>query len=151
MLVTPSPRYLDDDGYRGGFTQQDIDELLDTMDGNHLGWSASVAPVVMGTPDRPELADELTRSFCRTDPAIARQFARVTFLSDNRADLARVHVPALVLQSRTDALAPLEVGQYVHEHLAGSELVVLEASGHCPHLSEPEQVVAAVRQWLEAG
>ena len=148
VLVCPSPRYIDDEGYRGGFSRAEIDELLDTMDGNYLGWSAAIAPVIMGVPGRPELGDELTSSFCRTDPVIARQFARTTFLSDNRADLARVRTPALILQTRHDAIAPPEVGAYVHRHLAGSELVTLDATGHCPNLSAPEQVVRAMRDYL---
>ena len=150
VLVCPSPRYVDDGDYRGGFTQVEIDELLDTMDGNYLGWSRHIAPVVMGVPDRPELGEELASSFCRSDPAIARRFARATFLSDNRADLARVTTPALVLQSREDAIAPPEVGRYVAEALPRGELVVLDATGHCPNLSAPGQVVAAVRRWLDA-
>ncbi len=139
VLVGPSPRYVDDEGYRGGFSQEEIDELLDTMDGNYLGWSQHIAPVVMGTPDRPELGAELTSSFCRSDPVIARRFARTTFLSDNRADLSRVRTPSLVVQCRDDAIAPTEVGEYVHRHLAGSDLVLLDATGHCPNLSAPER------------
>ncbi|MCI2238152.1 MULTISPECIES: alpha/beta fold hydrolase [Kineococcus] len=150
VLVGPSPRYVDDTGYRGGFSREEIDELLATMDDNYLGWSAHVAPMIMGVPERPELGRELTDSFCRTDPAIARRFARTTFLSDNRADLPRVRTPALVLQSREDVIAPPEVGRYVHEHLAGSEMVVLDTTGHCPNLSAPEQVVAAVADYLAA-
>ena len=88
VLLTPSPRYVDDGDYRGGFSAADIDELLESLDSNYLGWSAAMAPVIMGNPDRPELGEELTNSFCRTDPRIARVFARATFLSDNRADLA---------------------------------------------------------------
>jgi sigma-B regulation protein RsbQ len=107
ILLCPSPRYVDDAGYRGGFSQADIDELLESLDSNYLGWSATMAPVIMGTPGRPELGEELANSFCRTDPDIARSFARVTFLSDNRADLARVTVPTLVLQCSTDVIAPL--------------------------------------------
>src|ERR1051326_8338039 len=103
VLVGPSPRYLDDDGYVGGFSRKDIDGLLDSLESNYLGWSAAMAPVIMGNPDRPELGEELTNSFCRTDPAIAREFARVTFLSDNRADLRTVNVPCLVLQCSDDA------------------------------------------------
>lgn len=150
VLVGPSPRYVDDEGYRGGFAQAEIDELLETMDGNYLGWSAHIAPVIMGEPDRPGLAEELTSSFCRTDPAIARRLARTTFLSDNRADLSRVTTPALVVQCRDDVIAPMEVGHYVHEHLAGSELVVLDVTGHCPNLSAPDQLVAALESWLPA-
>ncbi len=149
VLVCPSPRYVDDEGYRGGFSREEIDELLSTMEGNYLGWSAAVAPVIMGAPDRPELGEELTGSFCRTDPELARRFARTTFLSDNRADLARVRTPSLVVQSRVDSIAPPEVGRYVHDHLADSELVVLDATGHCPNLSAPDQLVAAVRAYLD--
>lgn len=150
VLVGPSPRYIDDDGYRGGFSQQEIDELLETMDDNYLGWSAHIAPVIMGVPDRPDLGEELASSFCRTDPVIARRFARATFLSDNRADLPRVRTPSLVVQCRSDVIAPMEVGQYVHEHLTGSDLVVLEATGHCPNLSAPDQLVAAMQRYLSA-
>src|SRR5918911_40768 len=150
VLVGPSPRYIDDDGYRGGFSAAEIDELLDTMEENYLGWSRYIAPVIMGVPERPELGEELTSSFCRADPAIARQFARTTFLSDNRADLPRVRTPALVVQCREDVIAPLEVGAYVHEHLAKSALVVLDATGHCPNLSAPGQVVDAMKSFLTA-
>ena len=150
VLVGPSPRYIDDDDYRGGFSAEEIDELLETMEGNYLGWSQHIAPVIMGTPDRPALGAELTSSFCRTDPDIARRFARTTFLSDNRADLAEVRTPALVVQSREDVIAPREVGEYVHRHLRGSDFVVLDATGHCPNLSAPDQLVAAMRSYLNA-
>ncbi|NHC14286.1 alpha/beta fold hydrolase [Motilibacter deserti] len=148
VLVGPSPRYVDDVGYRGGFAREEIDELLETMDGNYLGWSAQIAPAIMGVPERPELGRELADSFCRSDPSIARAFARVTFLSDNRADLARVRTPALVVQCREDVIAPPEVGAYVHASLPGSELTVLDATGHCPNLSAPGQLVAAIRDYL---
>lgn len=144
VLLTPSPRYLDDQGYRGGFSRADIDELLDSLESNYLGWSRTMAPVIMGTPDRPELGDELTDSFCRTDPSCARVFARTTFLSDNRADLALVSVPTLVIECAHDSLAPREVGAYVHEHIDGSRLVTLDATGHCPHVSAPEPTAAAI-------
>ncbi|MFF2053494.1 alpha/beta fold hydrolase [Leifsonia sp. NPDC058194] len=143
-LVSPSPRYVDDGDYRGGFTQDDIDGLLDALDRNYLNWSATLAPQIMGNPDSPELGDELTESFCRTDPQIARQFAQVTFLSDNRRDLAKVTVPTLVLQCSDDIIAPIEVGRHVHENIAGSTFVQLAATGHCPHLSAPQEVVAAL-------
>jgi sigma-B regulation protein RsbQ len=148
VLVSPSPRYLDDEGYVGGFRPADIEELLESLDSNYLGWSSAMAPVIMGNPDRPELGAELTESFCRTDPDIARRFARVTFLSDNRADLADVPVPALVLQCSSDAIAPMAVGEYVHGALPESSLVVLRATGHCPNLSAPEETVAAMEAFL---
>ncbi|PJI95179.1 alpha/beta fold hydrolase [Luteimicrobium subarcticum] len=148
VLVGPSPRYIDDDGYHGGFTADEIDELLETMDGNYLGWSQAMAPAIMGNPDRPELGEELTELFCRTDPAMSRRFARATFLSDNRADLPRVRTPALVLQCREDAIAPAVVGRYVAEHLPDAHLTYLDAVGHCPNLSAPDQVVVAVREYL---
>lgn len=150
VLVGPSPCYIDDDGYRGGFSRADIHELLDSLDSNYLGWSSAMAPMIMGNPDRPELGAELENSFCRTDPEIARHFARVTFLSDNREDLPRVGTPALVLQCSNDVIAPQAVGSYVHEHLPDSELVVMKATGHCPNLSAPEETVAAIRSFLAA-
>jgi sigma-B regulation protein RsbQ len=150
VLVGPSPRYIDDEGYRGGFSQEEIDELLATMDDNYLGWSQHIAPVIMGTPDREELGQELARSFCRADPLIARRFARATFMSDNRADLARVRTPSLVVQCRSDVIAPMEVAEYVQAHLADSELVVLDATGHCPNLSAPDQLVGAMERYLSA-
>ncbi|GGO43708.1 hydrolase [Streptomyces daqingensis] len=144
VLLTPSPRYIDDHDYTGGFSAEDIDELLDSLDSNYLGWSASLAPVIMGNPERPELSEELTNSFCRVDPSIARVFARATFLSDNRADLARVTVPTRVIECAHDVIAPREVGAFVHEAIPGSELVTLDAVGHCPQLSAPEQTAEAI-------
>ncbi len=148
VMVGPSPRYVDDGDYTGGFSRTDIAGLLDSLESNHLGWSAQMAPVIMGNPDRPELSEELTSSFCRTDPGVASRFARVTFLSDNRADLAAVTVPTLILQSREDAIAPPPVGEYVHQQIAGSTLVVLSATGHCPNLSAPEETTNAIRAFL---
>lgn len=148
VLVGPSPRYIDDIGYRGGFSKADIEELLDSLADNHLGWSALMAPVIMGNPDRPELREELTNSFCRTDPAIAKDFARVTFTSDNRADLPKIAVPTLILQCQNDVIAPLEVGNFLHEKISGSELVILDATGHCPNLSAPKELVAAMRAFV---
>ncbi len=148
VLVGPSPRYIDDGDYVGGFGKEDIDELIDSLDSNYLGWSAVMAPVIVGNPDRPELGEELTNSFCRTDPAIARQFARVTFYSDNRADLARVRTPALVLQCAEDPIAPTVVGRYVHENLPGSRFVQLTATGHCPNLSAPAETVDAIQAFV---
>ncbi|MGK5115085.1 MULTISPECIES: alpha/beta fold hydrolase [unclassified Geodermatophilus] len=150
VMVGPSPRYVDDEDYTGGFSRADIAGLLESLDSNHLGWSAAMAPVIMGNPERPELSEELTNSFCRTDPDIARQFARVTFLSDNRADLPTVRVPTLVLQCSADAIASEVVGRYVHEHVPGSVFTQLAATGHCPHLSAPEETTAAIRAFLSA-
>ena len=150
VLVGPSPRYVDDADYVGGFTQEDIEELLGSLDSNYLGWSSAIAPVIMGTPDRPELGAELTDSFCRTDPEIARRFARVTFLSDNRDDLSRVTVPTLVLQCRDDVIAPLSVGEFVAREIPGSEFQVLDATGHCPNLSAPDETVDAIETFLRA-
>ena len=148
VLVGPSPRYIDDVDYRGGFTRADIEEMLESLDSNYLGWSSAMAPVIVGNPDRPELGVELINSFCRTDPEIARHFARVTFLSDNRSDLQRLRVPALVLQCADDVIAPDEVGDYVHRHLPGSRLVSMRATGHCPNLSAPAETIAAIRTFV---
>jgi sigma-B regulation protein RsbQ len=150
VLVGPSPRYIDDEGYTGGFTREDIEGLLESLDSNYLGWSSAMAPVIMGNPDRPELGEELTNSFCRADPAIAKHFARVTFMSDNRADLAGVRTPSLVLQCSNDAIAPEAVGAYVDRELPDSRLVHLAASGHCPNLSAPDETVAAIREFIAA-
>jgi sigma-B regulation protein RsbQ len=148
VMVSPSPRYIDDADYVGGFSHADIDSLLDSLDSNYLGWSNAMAPVIMGNPDRPHLGAELTASFCRSDPEIARRFARVTFLSDNRADLDRLKVPTIVLQCSDDAIAPRCVGEFVQERVAGSEIVFLQATGHCPNLSAPEETVDAIRSFL---
>jgi sigma-B regulation protein RsbQ len=148
VLVGPSPCYIDDDGYVGGFAREDIDGLLESLESNYLGWSSAMAPVIMGNADRPELGEELTNSFCRADPDVARAFARATFLSDNRDDLARVRTPALVLQCTDDVIAPREVGEFVHQRLAGSRLVYLKATGHCPNLSAPEETVAAIKTFV---
>lgn len=150
-MVCPSPRYIDEDGYRGGFSAEDIDELLESLESNYLGWSATMAPVIMGNPDRPELGEELTNSFCATDPDIARVFARATFLSDSRKDLETVTVPTLILECEQDVIAPREVGAYVHASVPGSELVTLDAVGHCPQLSAPEATASAVRAFLSSG
>jgi sigma-B regulation protein RsbQ len=151
VMVGPSPRYIDDDGYYGGFSAGEIDELLDSLDHNYLGWSAAMAPVIMGNADRPELGTELTNSFCRTDPAIARRFAEVTFRSDNREDLARVSVPTLILQCSDDVIAPHEVGAYTNANIPGSTMVVLKATGHCPNLSAPDETFAAIDGFLRTG
>ncbi len=148
VMVGPSPRYIDDDGYTGGFSREDIDGLLESLESNYLGWSGAMAPVIMGNDDRPELGDELTDAFCATDPEIAAHFARVTFLSDNRADLERVPVRTLVLQCSADVIAPVGVGAYVHEQLPDSTLVQLQATGHCPNLSAPAETTAAIQAFL---
>ncbi|GIF53025.1 sigma-B regulation protein RsbQ [Asanoa ferruginea] len=150
VLLTPSPCYIDQGDYRGGFSRADIDELLESLDSNYLGWSAAMAPVIMGNPDRPELGAELTDSFCRTDPTVARAFAHTTFLSDNRDDLAKVTVPTLVLQCANDAIAPPEVGEFVHAQIPGSQLVTLDATGHCPQLSAPGATTAAIASFAAA-
>jgi sigma-B regulation protein RsbQ len=148
VLVSPSARYIDEDGYVGGFSREDIDSLLESMDSNYLGWSAQMAPAIMGNAERPELGEELTNSFCRTDPEIARHFAHVTFLSDNRADLPEVRTPSLVLQCREDAIAPESVGRFVADRLPDARLVILDAVGHCPNLSAPEETSTAIAEFL---
>jgi sigma-B regulation protein RsbQ len=148
VMVGPSPRYIDDEGYVGGFKEKQIAELLDFLAENHMGWSTTMAPVIMGNADRPELGEELTNSFCRTDPDIAREFARVTFSSDNRADLKRVTIPTLILQCSEDIIAPIAVGEYVHKQMPNSTLVILKATGHCPNLSAPDEVISAMRDFV---
>jgi sigma-B regulation protein RsbQ len=149
VLVGPSPCYINNGEYIGGFTKSDIEGLLQTLDENHLGWSRAMAPVIMKNSDRPELSTELAESFCRTDPEIAKHFARVTFLSDNRADLQILTVPALILQCSDDSIAPDGVGDFIHAKIPGSYLVRMRATGHCPHLSGPEETIASIRDYLE--
>jgi sigma-B regulation protein RsbQ len=150
VLVGPSPRYIDDEGYTGGFGKDDIDDLLSSLESNYLGWSRAMAPMIVGNPERPALGEELTNSFCRTDPQIARHFAQVTFLSDNRTDLAEVRVPTLVLQCSDDLIAPEPVGRYVHAQIPGSVFTQLAATGHVPQLSAPEETTRAIRAFLSA-
>jgi sigma-B regulation protein RsbQ len=148
VMVGPSPRYIDDEGYRGGFSRGQVDELLEFLAENHLGWSAAMAPAIMGNSERPDLSSRLENSFCSTDPEIARDFARVTFLSDNRSDLAAVQARTLVLQCSDDIIAPVAVGEYVHGALPRSEFRMLRATGHCPNLSAPDEVTAAIREFV---
>lgn len=148
VMVGPSPCYVDGEGYVGGFSEEQLQELLEFLDSNHLGWSGQMAPVVMGNPDRPELGEELAESFCRTDPEIAREFARTTFLSDSRDLLKDFDIPTLILQCSSDVIAPVEVGEFVHRQLPNSELVVLKATGHCPNLSAPAETIAVISSYL---
>jgi len=149
VLIGPSPRYVNDPPYVGGFERGDVEGLLDMMEHNYIGWASFLAPAIIKNPDRPELGEELVESFCSTDPVIARRFAEATFLSDNRDDLARVKVPALVLQCSDDMVAPTEVGEYVHRRTPGSTLRVMKATGHCPHMSHPEETIELMREYLQ--
>jgi sigma-B regulation protein RsbQ len=148
VLVGPSPRYIDDEGYVGGFSASQIEELLNFLSDNPMGWSVAMAPVIMGNPDRPELSEELENSFCRTDPEIAKAFARVTFMSDNRADLPKVGARTLILQCQNDLIASEEVGNFVQRQIPNSQLILLNANGHCPNLSSPREVEAAIRSFV---
>ena len=149
ILVGPSPRYINDPpDYVGGFARSDIEGLLEMMDKNYIGWASFLAPNVMKNPGQPELADELERSFCSTDPHVARQFAQVTFLSDNRQDLVDVVTPSLILQCSDDMIAPLQVGDYLHRNLKGSTLRVMQATGHCPHMSHPKETIRLIWEYL---
>lgn len=148
VMVGPSPCYINDGDYVGGFSRADIDELLETMASNYLGWSSNLAPAIMGVPERPELGVELAEAFCRNDPEIAKHFARVTFLSDHRADVPLSSTPALILQCSDDIIAPLTVGEYLHRHLPRSTLRVINNVGHCPHMSAPSASSAAIDEFL---
>ena len=148
VMIGPSPRYIDEDGYIGGFKRGDIEDLLDTLDSNYLGWSSAMAPVIMGAPDQPALGEALTESFCRTEPEIAKQFARVTFMSDNRQDVIGLATPVLILQSTDDLIAPVAVGEYLHSVLSHSRYCLVENIGHCPHMSAPQACAAAMDDFL---
>lgn len=151
IMIGPSPRYLNDGSdYVGGFERSDIDGLLETMDKNYIGWANYLAPAIMKNADRPELGAELTESFCSTDPVIARRFAEATFLSDNRADIERVQVPSLVLQCSEDIIAATAVGEYVHRRTPRSTLRIMKATGHCPHMSAPDETIALMQEYLAA-
>ena len=149
IFVGPSARYLNEAPfYIGGFERKDIQELLETMDKNYIGWANFLAPAIMKNPDKPELGEELTQSFCSTDPVIARQFAEVTFFSDNRQDLPKLKIPSLILQCSDDLIAPLEVGNYLEQQITGSTLKIMKATGHCPHMSAPDETIDAMRDYL---
>ena len=148
ILVGPSPCYINDGDYQGGFTKPQIEELLESLDNNHLGWSTTMAPVIMGNPDRKELAEELTNSFCRTNPEIAKQFARTTFLSDERKVVPHVNLPTLILQCSEDVIAPQAVGEFMHKNIKDSKLVIMKATGHCPNLSAPEETTQEILEFL---
>jgi sigma-B regulation protein RsbQ len=148
IMIGPSPCYINDGNYVGGFSRADIDGLLDMLESNYLGWASNMAPAIMGVPERPELGMELAESFCRTDPDIAKQFARVTFLSDNRADLPRLQEPTLIIQCSEDIIAPIAVGEYMHRVLPMSTLEIVDNVGHCPHLSSPGASADAIDRFL---
>jgi sigma-B regulation protein RsbQ len=148
ILIGPSPRYLNDEGYVGGFERKDLENLFEFMDSNYLGWSSTMAPAIMGNPDRPELGQFLTTSFCTTDPDIARSFARTTFFSDNREDLEKVSKPSLTLQCSDDIIAPEQIGEFVRQHTPGNTLYHMKATGHCPHISAPGETIKAIKEYL---
>ena len=148
IMVGPSPCYINEGNYIGGFQKQDIEGLLETMEKNYIGWANFLAPNIMGNKERPELGQELTESFCSTDPLIARDFARATFFSDNRTDLHKLKIPSLILQCSEDIIAPFEVGNYLHQHLKNSTLRIMKAKGHCPHISEPEETIDLMKKYL---
>ena len=149
ILIGPSPCYINEPGYTGGFEKKDIKELLDTMERNYIGWANFLAPAIMKNPERPELQQELTESFCSTDPKIAKQFAMATFFSDNRKDLLKLKKPSLIMQCSDDIIAPYAVGDYLHAHLENSVLRVLKATGHCPHMSHPEETISVMKDYLQ--
>ena len=149
VLIGPSPRYVNDPPYVGGFERKDLEGLLEMMDKNFIGWANFLAPAIIKNPDQPELAGELTESFCSTDPVIARRFAEATFFADNREDLAKLRVPALILQCSDDIIAPNQVGEYLESAMPGSTLRVMRATGHCPHMSAPDETVALMKEWLQ--
>lgn len=149
VMIGPSPCYINKVDYYGGFTKEDIDELVETLESNYLGWSSLITPVIAGNPDKPEFAKELHNSFCQMNPNIAKHFAKVTFLGDNRIDLGRLSTPTLVIQCHPDSIAPVKVGEYVWKNLQNGTYTQLDASGHCPHLTAPEQTIKAIKTYLE--
>ncbi|TXF89679.1 alpha/beta hydrolase [Neolewinella aurantiaca] len=151
VMIGPSACYINDGDYYGGFTREDIEELLEVLGENYISWSKSMAPSIMGNAEQPALGEELTASFCSMNPEIASFFARVTFTADNREDLSRITTPTLILQTEEDIIAPRQVGEYIHKHISGSKFVLLDARGHCPNISAPEVTIAAIKSYLEHG
>jgi len=151
VFICPSPRYINDADYLGGFSHEEIEGLLDVMDNNFIGWASFLAPVVMKNPENPELTAELEESFCSIDPKITKKFAEVTFFSDNRRDLEKIKTPSLILQCSDDAIAPDEVGEYMLQHVRGSKLKKMQATGHCPHMSNPQETIKLIEEFLIAG
>ncbi|MDO7171814.1 alpha/beta fold hydrolase [Mariniflexile sp. AS56] len=149
VLIGPSARYINDENYKGGFSQEDLEGLLNVMDNNYLGWANFLAPTVMKNDDKPELTEELKESFCSSDRTITRKFAEVTFFSDNRDDLPKIDVPCLILQCSEDVIAPDEVGQYIHKHIKNSTYKKMKATGHCPHMSHPEETIKFTKEFLK--
>ncbi len=149
VLIGPSPCYINANGYIGGFSKKDIDELIVTLESNYLGWSSFITPVIIGNPEMPEYSEELKNSFCSMNPDIAKHFARVTFLGDNREDLSRVSTHALIIQCHPDVIAPVQIGEFVHQKIPNSKYVLLNTSGHCPHLTAPDQVISSIKSYLE--
>ena len=148
VFVSPSPYFFTDDDYNGGLNREDIDGVFKMMENNYLGWSSMMAPMIMGNADRPELAEALANNFCSTDPKIAREFARVTFYSDNRNYLPQLSVESLTLQCKDDMLAPEVIGEYIRAHTPNNNLVILDATGHCPHMSAPQEIVDAIEEYV---
>ena len=148
IMIGPSPCYINDSDYTGGFERKDIEGLLETMEKNYIGWANFLAPAIMGNKDRPELGDELAESFCSTDPVIAKRFAEATFFSDNRHDLKKNKIPSLLLQCADDIIAPTAVGEYLSHNLPHSTLKFMKATGHCPHMSEPAETISLIQEYL---
>jgi sigma-B regulation protein RsbQ len=150
MLIAANPYFMQDsvDGYDGGFSDDDMTEVAGALDSNYFTWAEAMAPVIMGTPEAPEHGERLTASFCRVNPDVARQLLGIMFTTDYRPLLPQVTTPTVVMQCRADAMVPPHVAGYLHENLAGSTLVQLQALGHCPHISAPEETAAAIRAHL---
>jgi sigma-B regulation protein RsbQ len=144
VMIGGSPCYVDSGTYTGGFSRDEVHTLLSVIDENYLGWSSSMAPVLMGASGQPALEQELLSSFCRTDAQIARHFARVIFLSDHRQEVDGLHLPTLILQSTDDPVVPVAVGEYLHRVLPASQLILVDNMGHYPQLSAPSACSAAM-------
>lgn len=149
VMIGPSPCYINGEDYIGGFTKQDIDNLIETLESNYLGWSSFITPVIINNPEMPEFSEELKNSFCSMNPEIAKHFAKVTFLSDNREDLSKVPTPTLLIQCHPDVIAPVQVGEFIHQKMPNSQYELLNASGHCPHLTAPDQVISSILSYLK--
>lgn len=148
IMIGPSPHYLNEPGYEGGFDKADIEGMLEMMEVDFNKWAEFLAPLVMQNQERPRLIEDFERVLCSNDPVIARRFAKATFLADVRGELEKVKVPTLILQTREDAIAPQAVGEYVHGEIPDSEFKLMDATGHNPHMSHAEETIEKICEYL---
>lgn len=148
VLLAPSPYYLNEPGYYGGFERADVEQLLAMFDRDGHQWAIPFANLLLGPTTAHSAMEELTTYFCEMDETVGRQLARITFLSDHRTDVTHLHLPTLIIQSAQDAAVPAEVVAYLAQQLPEAKQVQLPTMGHCPHLSAPLETIAAIAAFV---